>query len=175
MGSEMCIRDRLNTHRMMVSNQVAIAQVYSFLKDEPPVFLDWLPWNHTFGGNYNLNMVLHNGGTMYIDEGRPVPGRIEATVANLREVAPTLYLNVPRGYDLLLPLLEEDEAARDGLFRNLQKFFFAGAALTPARLRAQTATHTLSATANRAMVATWAPRRSATTARAAPGLTSTRS
>ena len=119
----------LNTHRMMVSNQVASAQVYSFLKDEPPVFLDWLPWNHTFGGNYNLNMVLHNGGTMYIDEGRPVPGRIEATVANLREVAPTLYLNVPRGYDLLLPLLEEDEAARDGLFRNLQKFFFAGAAL----------------------------------------------
>jgi feruloyl-CoA synthase len=119
----------LNTHRMMVSNQVSIAQIYAFLRDEPPVFLDWLPWNHTFGGNYNLNMVLHNGGTMYIDEGRPVPGRIEATIANLREISPTLYLNVPRGYDLMLPFLEEDEAARDGLFRNLKKFFFAGAAL----------------------------------------------
>ncbi|MEE2997614.1 MAG: feruloyl-CoA synthase [Pseudomonadota bacterium] len=119
----------LNTHRMMVSNQVSIAQIYAFLRDEPPVFLDWLPWNHTFGGNYNLNMVLHNGGTMYIDEGRPVPGRIEATIANLREISPTLYLNVPRGYDLMLPFLEQDEAARDGLFRNLKKFFFAGAAL----------------------------------------------
>lgn len=119
----------LNTHRMMVSNQVSIAQIYAFLRDEPPVFLDWLPWNHTFGGNHNLNMVLHNGGTLYIDEGRPVPGRIEATIANLREISPTLYLNVPRGYDLMLPLLEEDEAARDGLFRNLKKFFFAGAAL----------------------------------------------
>lgn len=119
----------LNSHRMMVSNQVSIAQIYAFLRDEPPVFLDWLPWNHTFGGNHNLNMVLHNGGTLYIDEGRPVPGRIEATIANLREISPTLYLNVPRGYDLMLPLLEEDEAARDGLFRNLKKFFFAGAAL----------------------------------------------
>ena len=119
----------LNTHLMMVSNQVAIAQVYPFLQDEPPVFLDWLPWNHTFGSNHNLNMVLHNGGTFYIDEGRPVPGRIEATVANLREIAPTLYLNVPRGFDLLIPLLEKDEEARDNLFKNLKKFFFAGAAL----------------------------------------------
>lgn len=119
----------LNTHRMMVSNQVSLSQIYSFLRDEPPVLLDWLPWNHTFGGNYNLNMVLHNGGTMYIDEGRPVPGRIEATIANLREISPTLYLNVPRGYDLMLPLLEQDAAARDSLFRNLKKFFFAGAAL----------------------------------------------
>jgi feruloyl-CoA synthase len=121
----------LNTHRMMVSNQVSIAQIYPFLQDEPPVFLDWLPWNHTFGGNHNLNMVLHNGGTMYIDEGRPVPGRIEATIANLREISPTLYLNVPRGYDLMLPLLEQDDTARDSLFRNLKKLFFAGAALPP--------------------------------------------
>ncbi|PPR09776.1 MAG: Long-chain-fatty-acid--CoA ligase [Alphaproteobacteria bacterium MarineAlpha11_Bin1] len=119
----------LNTHRMMVSNQVSIAQIYEFLRDEPPVFLDWLPWNHTFGGNYNFNMVLHNGGTLYIDEGRPVPGLVEATIDNLREISPTLYLNVPRGYDLMLPLLEQDEAARNGLFRNLKKFFFAGAAL----------------------------------------------
>lgn len=119
----------LNPHRMMVSNQVSLAQVCSFLRDEPPVFVDWLPWNHTFGGNYNLNMVLHNGGTMYIDEGRPVPGRIEATIANLKEISPTLYLNVPRGFDLLLPLLEADDEARDSLFRNLKILFFAGAAL----------------------------------------------
>lgn len=119
----------LNSHRMMTSNQVAMAQVCPFLTDEPPVFVDWLPWNHTFGGNYNLNMVLNNGGTMYIDEGRPVPGRIEATIANLKEISPTLYLNVPRGFDLLLPLLETDDEARDGLFRNLKILFFAGAAL----------------------------------------------
>jgi feruloyl-CoA synthase len=119
----------LNSHRMMVSNQVAMAQVCPFLRDEPPVFVDWLPWNHTFGGNYNFNMALYNGGTMYIDEGRPVPGRIEATIANLKEISPTLYLNVPRGFDLLLPLLEADDEARDGLFRNLKILFFAGAAL----------------------------------------------
>lgn len=119
----------LNPHRMMVSNQVSMSQACPFLKAEPPVFLDWLPWNHTFGGNYNLNMVLNNGGTMYIDEGRPVPGRIEATIANLKEISPTLYLNVPRGFDLLLPLLEADDDARDGLFRNLKILFFAGAAL----------------------------------------------
>lgn len=119
----------LNPHRMMVSNQVSMAQVCPFLRDEPPIFVDWLPWNHTFGGNYNLNMVLHNGGTMYIDEGRPVPGRIEATIANLKEISPTLYLNVPRGFDLLLPLLEADDEARDSLFRNLKILFFAGAAL----------------------------------------------
>ncbi len=119
----------LNSHLMMTSNQVSIAQVCTFLREDPPVFLDWLPWNHTFGGNHNLNMVLYNGGTMYIDEGRPVPGRIETTIANLKEVSPTLYLNVPRGFDLLLPLLEADHEARDGLFRNLKILFFAGAAL----------------------------------------------
>ncbi len=119
----------MNTHLMMVSNQVAIAQVYAFLQDEPPIFLDWLPWNHTFGGNHNMNMVLHNGGTLYIDEGRPVPGRIEATVENLKRISPTLYLNVPRGFDLLMPILEEDAEAREGLFRNLKQLFFAGAAL----------------------------------------------
>ncbi len=119
----------INTHRMMVSNQVALAQVYKFLREEPPILVDWLPWNHTFGGNYNVNMVLYNGGTMYIDEGRPLPGQINKTIENLKEISPTVYLNVPRGYDVLLPLLEVDKEARDGLFRNLTKFFFAGAAL----------------------------------------------
>ena len=119
----------LNTHLMLVSNQVSYAQVYAFMRDEPPVLVDWLPWNHTFGGNFNVNAVLYNGGTLYIDEGRPLPGRIEETIRNLRDIAPTMYLNVPRGYDLLLPALEADNKARDNLFRRLQKFFFAGAAL----------------------------------------------
>ena len=102
----------LNTHRMMVSNRVFPSQIYCFSATNRLFFWTGCP-NHTFGGNYNLNMVLHNGGTMYIDEGRPVPGRIEATIANLREISPTLYLNVPRGYDLMLPLLEQDAAARN--------------------------------------------------------------
>ncbi len=119
----------LNTHRMMVSNQVAMAQVCAFVRQEPPILLDWLPWNHTFGGNFNMNMVLFNGGTLHIDAGRPLPGRIEQTAANLREVSPTVYLNVPRGYDLLLPLLESDRDACFGLFNQLRVLFFAGAAL----------------------------------------------
>ena len=79
------------------------AQAWPFLDDRPPVLVDWLPWNHTFGGNHNFNLVLRNGGTLYIDDGKPAPGLIETTVRNLREVAPTLYFNVPRGYDMLLP------------------------------------------------------------------------
>jgi feruloyl-CoA synthase len=87
-------------------------QVWRFLEHEKPVLVDWLPWSHTFGGNHNLNMVLRNGGTLYIDEGPPAPGLVEKTLANLREVQPTLYFNVPRGFDMLLPLLEADEAWR---------------------------------------------------------------
>ena len=76
----------INTQRMMCSNQEAIAQVWPFVAAEPPVIVDWLPWNHTFGGNHNFNMMLRNGGTLYIDEGKPVPALIERTVANLRDV-----------------------------------------------------------------------------------------
>ena len=128
-GSTGAPKGVLNTHLMMVSNQVSMAQVYAFVREEPPVLLDWLPWNHTFGGNHNINLVLHNGGTLHIDEGRPLPGRVEATVANLREISPTIYLNVPRGFDLLLPHLEADAAAREGLFARLRFLLFAGAML----------------------------------------------
>jgi feruloyl-CoA synthase len=93
------------------------------------VILDWLPWNHTFGANHNFNMVLANGGTLYIDDGKPVPGLIEKTVANLREVSPTIYFNVPRGYDALIPFLEKDAALRKNFFRDLQLIFYAAAAL----------------------------------------------
>ena len=100
----------INTQRMMCSNQEAIAQVWPFVAAEPPVIVDWLPWNHTFGGNHNFNMMLRNGGTLYIDEGKPVPALLDRTVANLRDVAPTLYFNVPRGYGMLVERLEADPA-----------------------------------------------------------------
>jgi feruloyl-CoA synthase len=119
----------LNTQRMMCSNQQAIAQVWPFLEKKPPVIVDWLPWNHTFGGNHNFNMVLRNGGTLYIDAGKPAPGLVEKTVANLREVSPTLYFNVPRGFDVMLPYLEADTSLRDAFFARLDLIFYAGAAL----------------------------------------------
>jgi feruloyl-CoA synthase len=102
----------INTHRMLCANQQMIAQAWRFLDhgQEPPVLVDWLPWSHTFGGNHNLNLVLRNGGTLYIDEGRPAPGLVEKSLRNLREVQPTLYFNVPRGFEMLLPHLERDDA-----------------------------------------------------------------
>ena len=122
----------INTQRMLCSNQQAISQLWPFLAKNlngPPVIVDWLPWNHTFGANHNFNMMLANGGTLYIDDGKPVPGLIEKTVANLREVSPTLYFNVPRGFDALIPFLEQDAALRKNFFRNLQLIFYAAAAL----------------------------------------------
>ena len=124
----------INTQRMMVANQVMTIYAYRFLPRRPPVIVDWLPWNHTFAGNFNFNMILFHGGTYYLDGGRPVPGRFEETLANLREISPTLYLNVPRGYDLLVPALEAEPALRDKLFADLDILFFAGAAL-PQSLR----------------------------------------
>ena len=119
----------INTHRMLCSNQQSWAQLWPFLEDIPPVLCDWLPWNHTFGGNCDFNMVLRNGGTLYIDGGKPAPGLVEVTARNLREVSPTMYFNVPRGFDLLLPFLESDAALRKNFFRNLDVIFYAGAAL----------------------------------------------
>ena len=119
----------INTHRMMVSNQQMMLQVWPFLKRRPPVILDWLPWHHTFGGNHNFNMMLYNGGTLFIDQGKPVPGLIDRSIANLSDVAPTLYFNVPRGFDMVLPYLEEDERLRDYFFSELDLIFYAAAAL----------------------------------------------
>lgn len=119
----------INTHRMLCANQQQIAQVMRFLTLQKPVLLDWLPWSHTFGGNHNTHMVLAHGGSMYIDEGRPAPGRVEKTIANLREVQPTAYFNVPLGYDMLLPALEKDEALASNFFSRLQILFYAGAGM----------------------------------------------
>jgi feruloyl-CoA synthase len=121
----------INTHRMMTANQAMLRGVNPSYCAEPPVLIDWLPWSHTFGGNNNFNLVLANGGSFFIDEGRPLPGAIEATVRNLREISPTVYYNVPRGFEMLLPYLQKDEALRTSLFARLQAFCYAGAALSP--------------------------------------------
>jgi feruloyl-CoA synthase len=119
----------INTQRMLCSNQAMIRGTLAFIADEPPVLVDWPPWNHTFGGNHDFGMVLYNGGSFYIDEGRPLPGAIEATVRNLREIAPTIHLNVPKGFEMLLPYFRSDAALRQNFFSKLKVLFYAGAAL----------------------------------------------
>jgi feruloyl-CoA synthase len=119
----------INTQRMMCANQESAAAAWTFLAERPPVIVDWLPWNHTFGGNHNFNMMLRNGGTLYIDAGKPVPAQIGHTVASLREVSPTVYFNVPRGYAVLLDHLEKDEELRNSFFARLDLLFYAAAAL----------------------------------------------
>jgi feruloyl-CoA synthase len=119
----------INTHRMLCSNQQMLAQVWPFLEDKTQTIVDWLPWNHTFGGNFCFNLMLRNGGTLYIDNGKPAPGLAELTAKNLREISPTMYFNVPRGFDLLMPMLESDPGLRRNFFRDLDMVFYAGAAL----------------------------------------------
>ena len=120
----------INTQRMLCSNQQAMTQVYRFLDGgKAPSILDWLPWNHTFGGNHDFNMMLFHGGTLYIDGGKPAPGAIEQTIANLREISPSIYFNVPRGFDMIIPYLERDADLRDNFFKNLDLIFYAAAAL----------------------------------------------
>jgi feruloyl-CoA synthase len=119
----------INTQRMLCASQQAKAQVWPFLQHTPPVIVDWLPWNHTFGGNHNLNLVLMHGGTLYIDAGKPMPGLFDTTIANLREIAPTIYFNVPRGFDMLVTALRADADLRRQFFSRLQVMFYAGSAL----------------------------------------------
>jgi feruloyl-CoA synthase len=128
-GSTGAPKGVLNTHGMLSANQQQMRQVWPFLADEPPVLLDWLPWSHTFGGNHDTNMVLANGGTLWIDDGRPVPGLVARTVRNLADARPTVYLNVPAGYAALLPHLERDPAAAQVFLSRLRLGFFAAAAL----------------------------------------------
>ena len=119
----------LNSHGMLCANQQMMAQVWPFMRKTPPILVDWLPWNHTFGGNHNFNMILKRGGTLYIDGGKPVPGMFEQTVKNLAEISPTIYFNVPAGFAMLLPFLENDAILRKNFFRRLQLIFYAAAAL----------------------------------------------
>jgi feruloyl-CoA synthase len=119
----------VTTQRMLCANQQAMRQVWPFLDEHPPVLLDWLPWSHTFGGSHNVGMVLYNGGSLYIDDGRPVPTLIDRTLRNLDDVAPTVFFNVPVGYSLLVPRLTADPALARKFFRQLRVVFFAAAAL----------------------------------------------
>ena len=120
----------INTHRMICSNQQMILQGFRFLSEAPPIIVDWMPWNHTAGGNHNTGMTLYNGGTLYIDDGRPTSQGIATTVRNLREIAPTVYFNMPRGYDLLLECFRDDAKLRENFFSQLKFMFYAGAALS---------------------------------------------
>jgi feruloyl-CoA synthase len=121
----------INTQRMLTSNQAALARLWPFLGQpaNEPEIVDWLPWNHTFGSNFTFNLILAHAGTMWIDEGKPAPGAFAATLANLRERSPTLYFNVPRGFELLVPALERDDALARRFFARLQLIFYAAAAL----------------------------------------------
>jgi len=119
----------INTQRMLCANQQMLAQALPYLAEVPPVLVDWLPWHHTAGGNHNIGIVLYHGGTLYIDQGRPLPGLIDQTVRNLREVGPTIYFNVPRGYEALLPHLRSDQTLRRTFFGRLGLMQYAAAVL----------------------------------------------
>lgn len=119
-GSTRMPKAVVTTQRMLCSNQQMLLQCWPFLADEPPVLLDWLPWNHTFGGNKNVNMVLFNGGTLYIDEGKPTAQGIGATLANLREIAPTIYFNVAKGWEDIAQALQDDAALARTFYSRLR-------------------------------------------------------
>ena len=119
----------INTHGNISANWQQITQTFPFLKDEGLEFIDWLPWNHTFGGNHNFGLTVYNGGSLYIDDGNPTPSGITTTVANLRERQPTVYFNVPKGFEDLLPYFKKDEELRKQFFANLKMLFYAGAGM----------------------------------------------
>jgi feruloyl-CoA synthase len=120
----------INTHRMLAANQQMILETLPFLGEAPPVLVDWLPWHHTFGGNHNIGVTIYNGGSLYLDEGRPLPGAFDESVRNLREVGPTVYFNVPRGYEELVRALARDRALAESFFSpRLRLLFYAAASL----------------------------------------------
>jgi len=128
-GSTGTPKSVVNTHRMLCANQAMLAAGFTFVADEPPVVVDWLPWSHTFGSNHNFNMVLVNGGSLYIDDGNPTPPGVPRTARNLREIAPTIYFNVPKGYEALIAHFRADDELRRNFFSRLKVLFYAGAGL----------------------------------------------
>ncbi|MBT0568856.1 feruloyl-CoA synthase [Curvibacter sp. CHRR-16] len=128
-GSTKLPKAVINTQRMWCANQQQMRQSMPVLTETAPVLVDWLPWNHTFGGNHNFGMVLYNGGTLYIDEGKPVPALIGETLRNLREVAPTLYFNVPTGFEAIAAAMKTDPFLRKNFLSRVTMFFYAGASL----------------------------------------------
>lgn len=119
----------MNHQGMWCANLQQITQVLPFMQQQSPVFIDWLPWNHTFGSNHNFGLALYNGGTILIDDGKPTPKGIEETVQNLREISPTAYFNVPKGFEMLISYLEKEPVLRENFFKNLNILFYAGASL----------------------------------------------
>jgi feruloyl-CoA synthase len=119
----------ITTHGMLCSTAQMMRTSYPAFVEEPPVLVDWLPWNHVLGGNCNFGLTLFNGGTLYIDDGKPVPGRIEETVRNLREVAPLFYFSVPKGYEELVPWLRRDRTLRESFFSRVRMLQYAGASI----------------------------------------------
>jgi feruloyl-CoA synthase len=128
-GSTKLPKAVINTQRMWCANQQQMRQSMPVLAQEPLVLIDWLPWNHTFGGNHNVGMTIYNGGTLYIDDGKPTPALMAETLRNLREIAPTVYFNVPTGFEAIAHAMKTDDALRKNLLSRVQMFFYAGAAL----------------------------------------------
>ena len=128
-GSTKLPKAVINTQRLWCANQQQMAQSMPVLADKELVLVDWLPWNHTFGGNHNVGMVIYHGGTLYIDDGKPTPALIHETLRNLREIAPTVYFNVPTGFEAIANAMKTDDALRKTLLSRVQMFFYAGAAL----------------------------------------------
>jgi feruloyl-CoA synthase len=128
-GSTKLPKGVVNTHAMWCSNQEQMRQSMPVLGESDLVLVDWLPWNHTFGGNHNFGMVIYNGGTLYIDDGKPTPALVGETLRNLREIAPTVYFNVPTGFEAIANAMKTDDVLRKNLLSRAQMFFYAGAAL----------------------------------------------
>ncbi len=129
-GSTKLPKAVINTHQMWCANQQQMRQSMTPLVEEPLVLVDWLPWNHTFGGNHNFGMVLYNGGTLYIDDGKPTPALMHETLRNLREIAPTVYFNVPTGFEAIASAMQTDAVLRKSLLSRVRMFFYAAAALS---------------------------------------------
>ncbi|MDD2727962.1 feruloyl-CoA synthase [Malikia sp.] len=128
-GSTKLPKAVINTQRMWCANQQQMCQSMPVLTQEPLVLVDWLPWNHTFGGNHNAGMVLYNGGTLYIDDGKPTPALVHETLRNLREIAPTVYFNVPTGFETIAAAMKTDPLLRKTLLSRVKMFFYAAASL----------------------------------------------
>jgi feruloyl-CoA synthase len=128
-GSTKLPKAVVNTHGMWCANQQQMRQSMPVLAEEPPVLVDWLPWNHTFGGNHDVGLTIYNGGTLYIDDGKPTPAGMAETLRNLREIAPTIYFNVPTGFEAIAHAMKADPVLRRNLLSRVRMFFYSGAAL----------------------------------------------
>jgi feruloyl-CoA synthase len=131
-GSTKLPKAVVTTQGMLCANQQMLLQTFPEFAETPPLLVDWLPWNHTFGGSHNVGIVLYNGGTLYIDDGKPTPQGFAQTLRNLKEISPTAYLTVPKGWEELVAALERDDDLRKRFFKNMKLFFFAGAGLSQA-------------------------------------------